>query len=254
MVTSRTIGPYTLEAPLGQGGMGETWLAVREAAGQFRRHCCVKILRSELRSEASALAQFRDEARIHALLHHDAIVQVYDFGEDEEGCYLVMEYVQGCDLRQLLARYHGRKQRIPMRLAVYIAAELLQALDYAHRACDHQGTPLKLVHRDISPANILLTATGRVKLTDFGISTFVDRTARTKTGFVVGKPGYFAPEQADPTATREGRLDARTDLFAVGVVMYEMFAGTAPFAKQAPADPQAPWDCKIGRASCRERV
>lgn len=212
--------------------MAETYLAERraqtsnpdEGATPFARAVCVKLILPEHSQDPEFRGYFVDEARIHAHLHHDNIVQVYDFGELAGRLYLVLEYVEGCDLRALMNRLRSERKLLPTQLVVALAHELASALDCAHRLSIH-GEPQHLVHRDVSPSNVLLSRQGHAKLCDFGVVKARDRAMRTETGGTKGKVPYMSPEQL---STPE-RVDARTDLFALGVVLFELLTGQHPF-------------------------
>ncbi len=167
---------------------------------------------------------FCDEARIHAGLSHPNLVQVIDFGEDAGQLYLVLELVEGMSVADLLCRVSARRRTVELGAALYIAREVLQALSCAHSACDDWGRPLRLVHRDVSPGNILIGTAGEVKLGDFGIVRGVETDVRTAPGEIKGKIGYVSPEQAMGMP-----LDARSDLFSVAVVLAEMLCGEPLF-------------------------
>jgi len=221
------LGPYELGERLGAGGMGEVYLARHVGIAGFRRLVAVKRLKR--RGLAGALPEvlierFVDEARIAALLVHPNIVSVYDFGRDGDGFYLVMEYVDGGSLASVLAGGVVLSREV----AVHIVAEVARAADHAHRARDLEGHALRVVHRDISPHNVLLSRAGDVKLADFGIARADNQLSRTATGSVLGKVAYMAPEQLAGRA-----VDGRADVFALGVLLWELTVGGAPFPPTA---------------------
>ena len=203
--------------------MAEVFKArVRGTAG-FRREVVLKRLSAPNGTDAEFVNMFTDEARILGGLHHPNVVQALDFGEDDGQLFLVLEYVDGPSLLQILnARPHG----IPPIFAAYIGRELCRALDYVHRFTDADGTPFGLIHRDVTPANVMLTSTGAVKLLDFGIAKWTRATQPTLSGTVKGKPAYVAPEQL--TAGRQ--IDGRVDIFALGAVLHELLVGERLFA------------------------
>ncbi len=222
-----TFGPYKLLRKLGSGGMAETHLAERSGPGDFRRKVCLKLILSERAADKEFISWFFDEARIHAELHHGNIVQVYEFGEHEGRNYLALEFVDGCDLRTLMHRLEDAQLRLPHPLAVLIAYEMAAALDCAHKlqiGGVHQG----LVHRDLSPANILLSHQGHSKLSDFGVVKATSRITRTDTGITKGKVPYMSPEQI-----MGGAIDGRTDLFALGVILFELMSGRHPYRQRS---------------------
>jgi eukaryotic-like serine/threonine-protein kinase len=217
-VTPSRIGPYELVSRLGEGGMAETYVAVRRGPGAFAQRVCLKRLRPELEGDPEFVRQFMVEAEIAARMRHAAIAQVLDFGQDGADYYLALELVEGCDLRQLLRASGGA---LPPALVLHVAIELATALDVAHRA---GATPRDaVVHRDVSPSNTLVSIAGEVKLTDFGIARVLGGPHYTRTGIVKGKVPYMAPEYA-----RSERLDPRSDLFSLGVLLYECACGARP--------------------------
>jgi tRNA A-37 threonylcarbamoyl transferase component Bud32 len=222
------LGRYRLGERLGQGGMAEVFRAEVDAPapGGFGKPLVIKRLRRELARVPEIAAMFAAEARLAQRLHHGGIVQVFDYGVDGEGMpYLVMELVDGVPLDALLAHLHASGRRLPVAEALLVAHEIAEALAYAHRLAGDDGAPLGLVHRDVTPRNVLLSREGVVKLADFGIARVTRGAAATLPGTVKGSIGYLSPEQA-----RGAPLDARTDQFALGVVLWEMLAGENPLA------------------------
>ncbi len=202
-------GRYVLTDRIASGGMGEVWKATDTILG---RTVALKLLKSGLTDEIGFTERFRNEARLSAALTHGNIAQVYDYGEDEGTAYLVMEYVPGLPLSKIIA------DRAPMPAAdtVGLIAQAATALSAAHRS--------GLIHRDVKPANMLVTPDGLVKLTDFGIARAVGQAAMTKTGEVMGTAQYLAPEAAMGQET-----SALTDVYSLAVVAYEMLSGSRPF-------------------------
>lgn len=217
----RTFGPYQLVRRLGSGGMAETFLAVRRGPGGFEQHVCVKRILPALESDPELVRMFMEEARLAAQLRHANITQVVDFGVVEGSHYLALELVDGVDLRTLLASLRQQKRTLEPAIAIFIAAELTQALEVAHTP---DRTRSAVIHRDISPSNILLSRAGEVYLTDFGVARAIGLKRRTQSGVVRGKVPYMAAEYAS-----RGVFDARSDLFALGVVLFEALAGQRPF-------------------------
>jgi eukaryotic-like serine/threonine-protein kinase len=215
MVENR-VGPYLLADRLGSGGMAEVWVGQNVETGSPSRFAIKRIL-PQLSKDSRFVAMFCDEARICAALHHPNIVRVLDFGEHHGELFMAMEYVEGTSCARLLRNVAARGRRFPLNVALFIAREVLEALAYAHDALDEKGRSLGIVHRDVSPGNILVSSSGEVKLTDFGIvrSEFIAR--RTYPGELKGKIGYMSPEQVVG-----GDVDPRSDLFALGIVLAEM--------------------------------
>jgi serine/threonine-protein kinase len=207
---------------IGQGGMAEVYTAVTTGEGGFRRPVVIKRLRPQLTEEPGAVAQFCDEANLLAALHHPNIVAVQDFGRAGDQLFLAEEYVLGRDLGRLMTRRLNRDgEPLSSEAVAYVAHELLKALDYAHGMRNEQGKPLGIVHRDISPDNIMISARGEVKLVDFGVVKATEgRAAKTEAGVVKGNVAFMPPEQA-----RGLPIDSRADLYATALVMYYGLTG-----------------------------
>ena len=214
------LGKYDIVEVLGKGAMG---VVFRGFDPDIDRTVAIKTVRKELIEEEDragmALARFKNEARAAGRLSHPGIVAVYDYGESGSVAYIAMEFVQGASLRE----YFNRGTRFAERDAIAVMAQLLEALQHAH----DQG----VWHRDIKPANLIIMNNGKVKITDFGIAR-IDTSTLTQTGVVMGSPGYMAPEQYS-----DGKVDRRADLFAAGVVMYQLLTGARPFAGSVESIP-----------------
>jgi serine/threonine protein kinase len=225
------LGPYELGERLGLGGMAEVFVAYRAGPHGFAKKVALKRILPELAQDARFVAMFCDEARISAPLTHPNIVQVIDFGESQGELFMAMEYVEGVSLAKLLRYVSGRRERFPLAAALFIAHEVLTGLAFAHTACDENGNPLHIVHRDVSPGNVLIGRAGDVKLADFGIvrSAYVDR--RTYPGELKGKVGYMSPEQVMGV-----EVDPRSDLFTVGIILSEMLMARPLFSGQNEFD------------------
>jgi serine/threonine protein kinase len=217
-------GRYRIIRRLGMGGMGAVYLANAEGLAGFEKLVALKVAHEHVATDKHVMEMFLSEARLAARLQHANIGQVYDLGQAGEQYFIAMEYIAGADLRSLISAVQAQGGRLPVPILVSIVARLLEGLDYAHALRDKQGKPLKLVHRDVTPVNTLLSYTGDVKLIDFGIAKAADQATRTKTGIVRGKLSYMSPEQA-----RGQPLDRRSDLFAVGIILYELLIGRRPF-------------------------
>ncbi|HWE22947.1 MAG TPA: serine/threonine-protein kinase [Myxococcales bacterium] len=211
-------GRYVLIDRLGVGGMGEVWLAELEGAGAFRRRVVIKLLAPERRGDARLASMLADEARLVGLLHHPGIISAIDYLESEnEGPIFVLEFVDGCSLRSALRIARRRNDPMPEALAAHIGAQVARALHAAHNACDREGHPLHLVHRDISPENVLLSRGGAVYLGDFGVARARGCEDVTDPGGgPKGKLGYMAPEQASC-----GPVGPQADIFSLGRVVAE---------------------------------
>jgi len=221
----RTFGRYVLFDLVGKGGMAEIYLArakTEEAGGA--RLVVVKQILPELSRDAKFAEALVVEAKLAARLSHTNVAQVFDLGAEQQPdgrrLFIAMEYVEGLDLNELLRRCAREKVPLPVEFALLIVMEALRGLDYAHRRKDDEGRPLGIVHRDVSPSNILVSVEGEVKLCDFGIARANDSADALSPDAIQGKAGYMSPEHA-----RGESLDARADVFAAGVVLFELLAG-----------------------------
>ena len=219
-------GRYFLLDRIATGGMAEVYRAVTQGVEGFRRTFVVKRILADKAKSPTFIRMFCDEARICALLHHPNVVQVYDFGHVDGSYFLAMEYLQGKDLSSLMRVLRAAKTAVPPGLAAYIAREAAVGLHYAHTLRGSGGQGLGIVHRDVTPSNIMLLFAGGVKVLDFGIAKAASAASQAGEGEgVKGKFGYLAPEQA-----RGGDVDGRADVFALGVTMWEMLVGRRLFA------------------------
>ncbi|MCA9568818.1 MAG: protein kinase [Myxococcales bacterium] len=221
----RKYGNYVLLERLGIGGMSEVDLA-RQRMGDkdFYRFVVIKRIKTDKTGDDAFIRMFKDEARITSELHHECIGQVYEFGREGDEYFLVLEYVPGIDVRAMINALRERGQRVPVRVALRILCDVLEGLEYAHRKRDAFGKPMRIVHRDVNPRNVMVSIHGDTKLIDFGVAKASDRLERTKTDHVKGKFSYMAPEQVTG-----GNVDHRADLFAVGLTLHEFLAGYGPF-------------------------
>ncbi|MDB4966780.1 MAG: hypothetical protein JWN44_2469 [Myxococcales bacterium] len=213
-------GKFHLLDRLGRGGMAEVWKAKALGPMGYARKLVVKRVLPELLADDEFVRMFVEEARLSASLNHRNIVQVYEFGEVGGEYYLAMEWVHGRDLNTLLRTLRDKSEEPSVGLAAYVGREVCRALGYAHALTDEEGTPLRLIHRDVSPSNVMLGFDGSVKLLDFGIAKAmaVASENRTQAGVLKGKFGYMSPEQVEA----ECEIDHRADLFVAGIVLWEM--------------------------------
>jgi serine/threonine-protein kinase len=230
----RSFGNYLLLATLARGGMGEVFLAKLGSVAGLEKHCVVKTLRPHLTDDREYTSRFIDEARIVVQLSHRTICHVFDVGTVGERYYLAMEYIAGKDLRALAGDVGGdvahQSAVINPGLALHIVSETLEALDYAHRQTDvESGALLHVVHRDVSPQNVMISWEGEVKLIDFGLAASTLKVEQTSPNVVMGKLAYMAPEQV-----RGERVDGRADLFATAVMLYELLAGDRFYEGRSP--------------------
>ncbi|MEB2312185.1 MAG: serine/threonine-protein kinase [Sorangiineae bacterium] len=219
------LGPYELLRLLATGGMAEVYEARRGGPHGFARRVALKRMLPQLLAEPRAVAMFCDEARVHAGLYHPNLVQVLDFGEHEGEPFLVMELVEGPTLAELLSAVARRRRTVELGVVLTVGQQVLRALDHVHHARDDAGRPLGLVHRDVTPGNVLIGKAGEVKLGDFGIIRGDALAARTEPGELKGKLGYVSPEQAVGAP-----VDPRSDLFSLGVTLAELLLGRALFS------------------------
>jgi serine/threonine-protein kinase len=238
-------GRYTLIERIALGGMAELFLATAPGEHGFTKKVVIKRLLPHLSADDTYKAMFIDEAKLTARLVHPKIAQTFELGRVDDALYIAMEYVDGIDVLALLREFASRRRRVEPHLAAWIAHEVLDALDYAHNLVGEDRSQLGIVHRDISPSNVLLSVRGDVKLVDFGIARAQDpdRAHKSKTGTLKGKYGYMSPEQVI-----ELPLDGRSDVFSVGVVLAELLTGRRLFAAPNELDVLLMVrDAKLGR-------
>jgi serine/threonine protein kinase len=217
-------GPYRLLDRIAVGGMAEVFKAKRSGVEGFEKIVAMKRILPHLSDNKEFVDMFVAEAKMVAGLTHPNIVQIFDLGRIETSYYIAMEYVHGRDLRTILKRAKEKGLRMPLDLCLRIVGQVCSALEYAHRKKDDRGRPMQIVHRDVSPQNILISFEGDVKLTDFGIAKAATKASSTDRGALRGKLLYMSPEQA------WGRsMDRRSDLFSLGIVLYEMITDQKPF-------------------------
>jgi serine/threonine protein kinase len=219
---------YRVLEKIAHGGMAEIFLAVQIGAEGFQKRVVLKRILPAYAADPMFVRMLLDEAHIASTLNHSNIVQVLDLGKAGEQYFLVLEYVDGWSLEHLRRRAQKAKQKLPLHLALYIVASLCRALAYAHTRM-REGQPLGIVHRDVTPQNVLISREGEVKLTDFGIAKAIGRSEKSATGIIKGKFAYMSPEQS-----MGAELDARSDLFSVGTMLYVLTTGRKPF--EAPND------------------
>ncbi len=214
------IDRYELIGEIASGGMATVYLARLTGVGGFQRFVAIKRLHPHLAGEAEFVEMFLDEARLAAGIHHPNVVPILEVGATPNGYYLVMEYVEGETLARLLARAASRSSRLPTPITVRLAVDMLSGLHAAHELRDETGQLAGLVHRDVSPQNVLVGSDGITRITDFGVARAASRLTATRVGQLKGKIAYMAPEQAAGVED----VDRRADVFACGVVLWEAFA------------------------------
>jgi serine/threonine protein kinase len=219
------LGRYRLGQSLGVGGMAEVFKASYSGPGGFARTVVVKRILPAYSADPDFLRMFTAEAKILGMLHHPNVVQAYDFGEADGTLFLVLEYVDGPSVGRLLRALRNARRPLPPTIAAHIAREVCRALDYVHGLRNSDGDPLNVIHRDVTPSNIVLTSSGSLKLLDFGIAKYGSSEVQTQHHTVKGKPAYLAPEIIESLP-----FDARADLFSLGVVLHEMLTLVPLFA------------------------
>jgi serine/threonine-protein kinase len=224
MSTKRWVAnKYELLEPVGQGGMAKLWRGVTHGAAGFTCPVAIKRVLPNLQGDAGFVAMFVEEARVASELQHPNIVQVHDFDQDEEGRYfLVMEWIDGMDLEAWTSSFPAGAA--PWHLVTAIGVEILRALAAAHERVDGAGRPAPVIHRDVSPANVLLSVIGIAKLADFGLARAADRAAMTAPGTIKGKLSYMAPE-----LVKRQPASPRSDLYGTGIVLWEALTGQRLF-------------------------
>jgi CRP-like cAMP-binding protein len=224
-----SFGRYQLIDRLAVGGMAEILLARSASLGGVDRTCVIKRILPQFSQDLTFVSMFIDEARITIGLDHKNIVRLYDFGQHDGTYFMAIEYVDGTDLAELMRSHLQAARCVPAPMAAFIVRELATGLHHAHTLRDHHDRPLGIVHRDVSPQNVLLSSTGEVKLTDFGIAAARHKLTLTSPGMVLGKAAYMAPEQATGKP-----VEPATDVWALGVILHEMLAGERLFADENP--------------------
>lgn len=230
-VGRQRVDRYELVGEIASGGMATVYLARLTGVGGFQRFVAMKRLHPHLANEKEFVEMFLDEARIAARIHHPNVVPILEVGASSVGYYLVMEYIEGDTLARLLARAATRGKRIPVPIALRIALDTLSGLHAAHELRDDAGDAVQLVHRDVSPQNVLVGVDGIARITDFGVARAASRLTATRVGQLKGKIAYMAPEQA----AGEESLDRRADVFASGIVVWEELAAKRLFKAENEA-------------------
>jgi serine/threonine protein kinase len=223
----RRFGRYVLFDHIGRGGMAEIYLARGTTQMGAARLAVVKLVLNRYANDPDFAQMLVTEAKLAARLSHANVVQTFDLGREEDRLYIAMEYVEGFDLTQLLRKLAAKKIGLPAEYGLFVVTEMLRALDYAHRCTDDKGGSLGIVHRDVSPSNVLISLEGEVKLCDFGIARAIDDLSALPAGALEGKAAYMSPEQA-----RGERIDARADIFAASTILWEILAGRRMYKAQ----------------------
>ena len=219
-MAERQFGPYRLVRQIAVGGMAEIHLAKTKGIAGFEKYVALKMIHPNFAEDEQFIQMLVDEAKIAVQLTHGNIAQTFDLGRVGDTYYITMEYVDGADLYKILRRASERDLELPLDVCAFIGKEIASALDHAHRKRDHAGKPLGIVHRDVSPQNVLISYSGEVKLVDFGIAKATMKARQTAVGVIKGKYYYMSPEQA-----WGDNIDYRSDIFSAGIVLYEMITG-----------------------------
>ena len=227
-INPMAMGKYTLLSKLGHGGMAEVFLAVARGMAGFQKLTVIKRIHPQLLEEERFVNMFMDEARLAARLNHPNVVQTYEVDEVEGHPFIAMEYMDGQSFDKVLKALRKKKVKLAPEYAVYVISQCLAALDYAYNAEDFDGTPMHVVHRDISPSNVFVSYQGAVKILDFGIAKASTQVRVTRTGEIKGKYAYMSPEQSQAK-----QLDGRADVWSLGVVLWECLAGRRLFRGQS---------------------
>ncbi len=227
------LGEYILLEKISTGGMAEVYKAKKKGVKGFEKIVALKKILPHLAEDEEFIEMFIDEAKVASKLNHPNIAQIYDLGKINGSYFIAMEYVLGKDLRTILKKIRKEKKALPpVEISSYIIMKVAEALDYAHRKVDEKGKPLNIVHRDVSPQNILISYEGEIKLVDFGVAKASIRAHHTVAGSLKGKLLYMSPEQAKGAKT----LDGRSDIFSLGTVYYELVTGEKAFLAQSEAE------------------
>ncbi len=230
MEATKTLGKYTLVRHLATGGMAEIWLAEQAGPGGFAKELVIKQILPHLAKDDQFTRMFLDEARLAAQLSHPKIAQIYELGKFDEQYFIAMEFIDGVDLSDVIEMAAAKGRPIPFNIVTKIVMDVLEALDYAHDYTGRDGEPFNLVHRDVTPHNVIVSNDGIVKLVDFGVAKARANQSKTQTGAVKGKFAYMAPEQI-----QNQELDRRADIFAAGVLLYELLTAEKPFGEDLAA-------------------
>lgn len=216
----QSFGPYILLDRIAVGGMAEIFKAKQSGARGFEKIVVIKKILQNLNEDQEFVEMFEDEAKIAAQLNHANIVQIYELGEIDGTLYIAMELVEGKNLRDITRAVSNKNLHLSLAQSIYVISEVLKGVDFAHRKTDNRGKPLEIIHRDMSPQNIVVSYEGEVKILDFGIAKAASKISKTEAGVLKGKFSYMSPEQAS------GRpIDQTTDIYACGVILHELLTG-----------------------------
>src|SRR4051812_3876977 len=224
MTTAQQQQRYRVIERLASGGMAEVFVAENEGIEGFKKRVAIKRILPHLGEKKKFIEMFLDEARLSAHLSHSNVAQVFDIGVGDNVYFIVMEYVDGADLKAIIEFMKASNKVFPVESACFIASKICEGLAYAHELQGPDGQPLKIVHRDMSPPNVLISKYGEVKIVDFGLAKATSQLEKSEPGIIKGKFSYLSPESATGND-----VDQRTDIFAVGIILWEMLAGRRLF-------------------------
>jgi serine/threonine protein kinase len=237
------IGPYQVLERISAGGMAEVYKAKQTGADNFERPVAIKRILPHIARDPNFIAMFQAEAKLAVQLQHGNICQIYQLGRHEDSFYIALEYVDGRDIGSVLDLHQKQGRPIPLPQACYIISRACEGLDYAHNKKSNDGKPLNIIHRDISPPNILISFEGEVKLIDFGLAKAVGSSIQTQAGIIKGKLAYMSPEQVRGTT-----LDHRSDIFALGIVFFELLTARRLFRRDSDLETfDAVRQCQVPR-------
>lgn len=227
------------------GGMAEVYKAKLTGAASFERMVAIKRILPHIARDPSFIAMFQAEAKLAVQLQHGNIAQIYQLGRQDDAFYIALEYVEGRDVGAILDLHQKAGNGLPLAPACYIITRCAEGLDYAHNKKGDDGKPLNIIHRDISPPNILISFEGEVKLIDFGLAKATSSSVQTQAGIIKGKLAYMSPEQV-----RGAPLDARSDVFALGIVFFELLTGRRLFRRESDIETfETVRQCKVPKPS-----
>ncbi len=245
MAVPDRIGPYQIVERISAGGMAEVYKAKQTGADNFEKPIAIKRILPHIARDPNFIGMFQAEAKLAVQLQHGNICQIYQLGRHEDSFYIALEYVDGRDIGAILDLHQKQGRGIPLPQACHIISRACDGLDYAHNKKDNAGKPLNIIHRDISPPNLLISYEGEVKLIDFGLAKAVGSSIQTQAGIIKGKLAYMSPEQVRGTP-----LDARSDVFALGIVFFELLTARRLFRRDSDLETfDAVRQCRIPRPS-----
>lgn len=229
-IIDKAAGRFKLARKIAEGGMGSVWEGIQYGVEGFQKVVAIKMIQESLSRDTEFVEMFIGEAKLVADLVHQNIVQMYQLGKIDKLYYIAMEYIEGVNLQEFMNRHFELNLKVPVDIAAFIISRVCRALEYAHRKTDKSGNLLGVVHRDVSPKNVMISTEGVVKLTDFGIAKAANLMRNQEGDVLMGKAQYMSPEQAQYMQT-----DKRSDIFSLGIVAYELLTGQSLFGSDKTA-------------------